>query len=79
VLVITRRENEVITIEPVCGLDPRLTLQHVFEQGPIEIRLIRITGHKVRIAVAAPNQMKIWRGWHESEAAAPPQLAGPDA
>jgi sRNA-binding carbon storage regulator CsrA len=62
VLVISRKENEVITIEPVGGLDPNLTLRHAFSQGPIAIKLVRISGRKVRIAIAAPKHLKIWRG-----------------
>jgi hypothetical protein len=66
-LVISRRENEAITIEPARGLDPELTLREAFRQGAIEIRLIRINGNRVRLAISAPAEMKIWRGAHNAD------------
>jgi sRNA-binding carbon storage regulator CsrA len=61
-LVISRKENEIITIEPAAGLDPTMTLQQAFERGPIAIKLTRITNTKVDVAIQAPLILRIWRG-----------------
>lgn len=61
-LVISRKQNETITIEPAADVDPDLTLKEAFAQGAIEIRLVQVGGRKVRLAIAAPAEMKIWRG-----------------
>lgn len=70
-LVISRKENETVTIEPVAGLDPNLTLAQAFAEGPIAIKLIRINGSRVRLAIDAPEALKILRGPNE----APPVAA----
>jgi sRNA-binding carbon storage regulator CsrA len=67
VLIISRKESEAITIEPTDGLDPAVTLRDAFLEGPITIRLVRICGGKVRIAIEAPKQLRIWRGAADQE------------
>lgn len=62
-LVISRRQNETITIEPIEGLDPAMTLEQAFEDGPIEIRLVHVSSSKVRLAIEAPQELRIWRGF----------------
>jgi sRNA-binding carbon storage regulator CsrA len=62
VLVISRKEDEVITIEPISGLDSNVTLREAFSEGPIVIKVLRISGAKVCIAIGAPLHLKIWRG-----------------
>jgi len=64
VLIISRKETEIVTIEPIAGLDPNLTLQQAFALGPIAIRIVRVNGHRVRLAIDAPPALKIWRGPH---------------
>ncbi|HVY64603.1 MAG TPA: carbon storage regulator [Gammaproteobacteria bacterium] len=66
-LVITRRENESITIVLADGVDPDLTLRDAFRQGPIEVRVVHVSGGRVRIAVSAPPELKIWRGPYRTE------------
>jgi len=61
-LVISRRKDEAITIEPVNGLDPRMTLEEAFANGPIEIRLINLSSSKARLAIDAPRELRIRRG-----------------
>jgi sRNA-binding carbon storage regulator CsrA len=61
-LVISRRKNETITIEPIEGLDPTMTLERAFQDGPIEIRLVHVSSSKVRLAIEAPQELRIWRG-----------------
>ncbi len=61
-LVISRKENEVISIEPAAGLDPSLTLRDAFSRGPIVVRLIRVGGSRVRLAIDGPPELRVWRG-----------------
>jgi sRNA-binding carbon storage regulator CsrA len=71
VLVVSRKENESITIEPGEGIDPSLTLREVFGQGPIVLTLKHVGARRVRIVIEAPSALKIMR----SE----PIAADPDA
>ena len=60
-LVVTRKENESIKIEPVDGVDPSLTLREVFAHGPIVLKLTHVGQRRVRIVVEAPSALKIMR------------------
>lgn len=60
-LVVTRKENESITIEPVDGVDPTLTLREVFAHGPILLKLTHVGQRRVRIVVEAPSALKVLR------------------
>ena len=60
-LVVTRKENESIKIEPVDGADPSLTLREVFAQGPIVLKLAHVGQRRVRIVVEAPSSLKVMR------------------
>lgn len=60
-LVVSRKENESITIEPAEGVDPSLTLREVFEQGPIVLTLRHVGPRRVRIVIEAPSALKIMR------------------
>jgi sRNA-binding carbon storage regulator CsrA len=60
-LIISRRMNEIITIEPFDRLD-NTTLATVFARRAIEIKLIQIGDTRVRIAVDVPPDFRIWRG-----------------
>ena len=65
-LIVTRKTNETITIEPVTGLDPASKFSEAFASSAIEIRLVHIGGNRVRVAIEAPPQLDIWRGTHAS-------------
>ena len=70
-LIVSRKTNEIITIEPIDPLD-RSTLADVFEHGPIEIKLVKIGDSRVRIAIHAPNELRICRGpRHDTDASLP--------
>jgi sRNA-binding carbon storage regulator CsrA len=62
VLVVSRKENESIKIEPLDGVDLNLTLREVFAQGPIVLTLTHIGPRRVRILIEAPSVLKIMRG-----------------
>ena len=48
-LVVSRKENESITIEPVDGLDPSLTVREAFAQGSIVITVAHVGPRRVPI------------------------------
>jgi len=62
VLVVSRKENESIRIEPLEGIDPNLTLGEVFAQGAIVLTLTHVGPRRVRIVIEAPSALKIMRG-----------------
>ena len=66
-LVVSRKENESIQIEPVDGIDPSLTLHEVFAQGPIVLTLKHVGSRRVRIVVEAPGALRIMRTESNSE------------
>jgi sRNA-binding carbon storage regulator CsrA len=61
-LVIKRRTNEVITIEPVHGSDTTKTVDQLFSEGAIEITLLEVVGSQVKFGIRAPSNLQIWRG-----------------
>jgi len=67
VLVVSRKENESIKIEPLDGIDPSLTLHEVFAQGPIVLTLKHVGARRVRIVVEAPGALRIKRSGPDSE------------
>lgn len=60
-LAISRKQNEAVTIEPIEGLDPSLTLREVFAGGPIVLRVTHVGSARVRLVLKAPAQLKIMR------------------
>jgi sRNA-binding carbon storage regulator CsrA len=60
-LVVSRKENESIRIEPVEGIDPSLTLREVFANGAIVVRLTHVGMRRVRLLIEAPTALKIMR------------------
>jgi sRNA-binding carbon storage regulator CsrA len=76
-LVISRKENESITIEPAEGVDPSLTLREVFEQGSIVVTLTHISPRRVRIVIEAPTALRIMRTEIASAGSEAP--AGPES
>jgi sRNA-binding carbon storage regulator CsrA len=61
VLVVSRKENESIKIEPVDGLDPALTLREAFASGAIIVRLQHVGHRRVRLIIEAPPVLRIMR------------------
>jgi sRNA-binding carbon storage regulator CsrA len=67
VLVVSRKENESIEIEPLDGIDPTMTLQELFAKGPIVLTLKHVGARRVRIVVEAPGALRILRSQREPE------------
>lgn len=61
-LIIKRKGDEAITIEPMDGVDRSQTVGELFSEGPIEITLFDVGHRAVKVAIEAPRQLKIWRG-----------------
>lgn len=81
-LIVSRKDKEWIRIEPIDGLDPKLTLRDVFADGPIIVKVMHV-GRRVRLVIDAPPALKIWRGspaaGGEHVAVAEPCVATPAA
>ena len=60
-LVISRKAQESIQIEPAAGLDPSLTLREVFQGRPIVFTLVHVGQRRVRVMIDAPAPLKVWR------------------
>jgi sRNA-binding carbon storage regulator CsrA len=60
-LVMSRRADESIVIQPADGVDANITLAQVFANGPIEITLLGGTGRRVKMGIEAPDELSIRR------------------
>ncbi len=60
-LVLSRRADESITIQPADGADGSMTMAQLFANGPIQITLLGGTGKRVKMGIEAPEQLSIRR------------------
>lgn len=60
-LVLSRRADESIVIQPADGTDQSMTLKELFANGPIEITLLGGTGRRIKMGIEAPTQLAIRR------------------
>lgn len=60
-LVLSRRADESIVIQPAAGVDGNMTLAELFANGPIQITLLGGTGRRVKMGIEAPEQLEIRR------------------
>jgi sRNA-binding carbon storage regulator CsrA len=60
-LVLSRRADESILIQPAEGADTAMTLRELFAKGPIQITLLGATGRRVKVGIDAPEQLAIRR------------------
>ena len=60
-LVLSRRADESIVIQPAEGADGAITLAQLFANGPIQITLLGGTGRRVKMGIEAPQQLSIRR------------------
>jgi sRNA-binding carbon storage regulator CsrA len=59
-LVLSRRADESIVIQPAEGVDANMTMAELFANGPIQITLLG-TGRRVKMGIEAPEQLAIRR------------------
>jgi sRNA-binding carbon storage regulator CsrA len=60
-LVLSRRTDESIVIQPAAGADESMTLAQLFAHGPILITLLGGSGRRIKIGIEAPEQLSIQR------------------
>ena len=60
-LVLSRRADESIVIQPAEGVDGNMTMAQLFANGPIQITLLGGTGRRVKMGIEAPEQLAIRR------------------
>jgi sRNA-binding carbon storage regulator CsrA len=60
-LVLTRRPDESLVIEPAQGIDPAMTVGELFAAGPLVIEVLAIKGQQARIGIDAPAALAIVR------------------
>lgn len=76
-LVISRKENQSIRIEPSPGVDPAMTLLEAFEQGAIVVKLMRVGARRVRLVIEAPRALRVSRDEGPEPAAGPLEASTP--
>jgi len=60
-LVLSRRADESIVIQPADGVDANMTMAQLFANGPIQITLLGGTGRRIKMGIEAPQQLAIRR------------------
>ena len=60
-LVLSRRADESIVIQPAEGTDSAMTLRELFANGPIMITLLGSSGRRVKVGIEAPESLAIRR------------------
>lgn len=60
-LVLSRRADESIVIQPGEDVDDSITLRQLFANGPIQIILLGSSGRRVKMGIEAPQQLVIRR------------------
>jgi len=60
-LVLSRRADESIVIQPADGVDASITMAQLFAKGPIQITLLGGTGRRVKMGIEAPAELAIRR------------------
>jgi len=60
-LVLSRRADESIVIQPAEGLDKNMTVEQLFADGPIQITLLGGSGRRVKMGIEAPEHLAIRR------------------
>ena len=58
-LVLSRRADQSIVIQPADGADANMTMAQLFANGPIQITLLGGTGRRIKMGIDAPEQL-IW-------------------
>jgi len=57
-LVLGRKEGEVVRIHLAEGVSPSLSVGELFSAGPIEITVTRIVGGTVRLGIQADRRLR---------------------
>jgi sRNA-binding carbon storage regulator CsrA len=60
-LILSRRENESLTISLGAGVDPNTPVSEVFANGPLVVKIARVRGGTVRLGVVADSRVTVLR------------------
>jgi sRNA-binding carbon storage regulator CsrA len=60
-LVLTRRPDESLIIQPAQGIDPTMTVAELFAAGPLVVEVLAVNGPQVRLGIDAPQALAIVR------------------
>lgn len=60
-LVFSRRIGETFVLYPTPDLDPNLTVAELFAHGPIEVSVVELKHHQVRVGIDAPPALLVYR------------------
>jgi sRNA-binding carbon storage regulator CsrA len=60
-LVLSRRADQSILIQPGEHTDGTMTVAELFANGPIQITLLGGTGRRIKMGIEAPEQLAIRR------------------
>ena len=61
-LTLTRREGEELLLEPDADIDPKMTVEELFADGPIRIFVKEFVSNKLKLSIDAPDGILILRG-----------------
>lgn len=64
-LVLSRRADESIVIQPAEGTDGAITLAQLFADGPIQITLLGCSARRAKVGIEAPELLSIRRKDHD--------------
>ena len=60
-LILTRRTDESLVIQPAEGIDPNMTVAKLFAAGPLVVQVLAINGQQARLGIDAPAALAIVR------------------
>ena len=60
-LILTRKSNQGIIIEPDPDLDPNTPVSALFDKGPIDITVYRRNGGETQLIIRADIRLRILR------------------
>ncbi len=61
-LNLSRREGEELIFKPDPDIDPKMTVEELFADGPISVFVEKFVSNKVKLSIDAPDSIKILRG-----------------
>ena len=60
-LVLSRRIEESLIVQPAEDIDPAMTVAELFQNGPVVLHVLATNGNQVRLGVEAPKELNIVR------------------
>ena len=60
-LVLSRRIEESLIVQPAEDIDPAMTVAELFQNGPVVFHVLATNGNQVRLGIEAPKELNIAR------------------